>query len=183
MRHIVLSTALLDVLEPDELQAVLAHELHHWRRGDSVSLRIVWAAGLPISLLYNLGCVLSGRNKPDANVTVQIPSAYRDIAGLFGWFLLWPTWVVMKLIIGPLTASHGRQCEYEADAAAADVGLSQPLVTALRQITQFEPGRSGWEQVLMASHPATELRIEALQAKRPDDDDFQEGPLGRVLAS
>ena len=29
---------------------------------------------------------------------------------------------------------------------------------------------------------ATELRIEALQPPRPDDADFQEGPLGELLA-
>src|SRR5581483_5943900 len=63
MRHIVISTGLLQTLEPAELEAVIAHEMHHWRNGDSVALRVVWAAGLPISVLYNIGCLLAGKSK------------------------------------------------------------------------------------------------------------------------
>jgi Zn-dependent protease with chaperone function len=180
MRHVVITTGLLQALEEDELAAVLAHEMHHWRRGDSVSLRIVWAAALPVAVLYNLGRVMAGRRQQDTP-TVQIPNAYRGLMAIVGWAILWPTWVLMKVVIGPATAARGRRYEYEADAAAAQIGLAQPLIEALRQISIFEPARSGWEEVIMASHPPTELRIEALQQPRPDDADFQEGPLGRLL--
>jgi Zn-dependent protease with chaperone function len=60
MRTIVLTTGLFQMLDDDELTAVLAHELHHWRNGDAVGLRIVWAASLPIALLLDLGSWVAG---------------------------------------------------------------------------------------------------------------------------
>ncbi len=41
----------------------------------------------------------------------------------------------------------------------------------------FEGGRSGWEQAMRATHPPTELRLEALQPPRPDDFEYQEEDL------
>jgi Zn-dependent protease with chaperone function len=180
MRHIVISTGLLQTLEPDQLEAVIAHEMHHWRSGDCMGQRIVWAASLPIALMYNLGCVLSGRNKPAESNPPSGSGPARAMATFIGWVLFWPSAVLMRCLIAPAAASRSRACEYEADAAAASIGLAPSLIAALRQIALFEPGRSGWEQVMTASHPPTELRIEALQAPRSDDRDFEEGPLGHL---
>jgi len=180
MRHIVISTGLLQTLEPAELEAVIAHEMHHWRNGDSVALRVVWAAGLPISVLYNIGCLLAGKSKAQT-LRVSRNEGVHMVLTFIGWAILWPTWVLMNLVIGPAVGARARQHEYDADAAAAQLGLSEAMVSALRQVAMFEAGRTGWEQVMMASHPPTALRIEALQQPRPDDADFQEGPLGHVL--
>lgn len=177
MRHIVLSTALIDSLEPGQLRAVIAHEMHHWRHGDAVALRIVWAVAWPVALLYNLGCWLSGRGR-GGNDSSRAP---RTLVQIIGWVFLWPTWLITRYLIGPAVAVRGRQQEYEADAVTKSMGLSESLIGALRTIALFEPARSGWEAVMMASHPPTQLRIEALQQPRSDDGDYQEGDLGRVL--
>jgi len=65
------------------------------------------------------------------------------------------------------------------------------MISALRKMGAFEGGRTGWEQAMTATHPPTELRIEALQAPKPDDAEYQEdelrGPgadeVGRILRS
>jgi hypothetical protein len=41
----------------------------------------------------------------------------------------------------------------------------------------FESGRTGWEAAMAATHPPTELRLEALQAPRPDDWEYHEDEL------
>jgi Zn-dependent protease with chaperone function len=179
MRHIVLTTALIQDLDDMELRAVLAHELHHWRKGDGVAQRLVWAAGLPVALMLNAGYLLSGW-RPDDPTSRRTP---RNFIQLVGWLLLWPAWVISKLVIAPAAAHANRQHEYDADAAAKDIGLAAALSAALRKLATFEPARTGWEDCVMASHPPTALRIEALQPSRPDDAEFDEGPLGQVFSS
>ncbi len=51
----MLSKGLLDLLEDDELRAVLTHELYHWAVGDGAALRLVWACAWPIAITYDSG--------------------------------------------------------------------------------------------------------------------------------
>lgn len=175
MRTIVLTTGLLQTLDDGELEAILIHELNHWRNGDAVGLHCVWAAAWPVVLLYNLGVAISG-NSPRNQVGVQIKvsSAFRWI---IAWLVAWPAGVMTKVIIVPLTAASQRRYEYEADAAAYKLGLGPQLTSALRKMSAFESGRTGWEAAMAATHPPTELRIEALQSPRPDDWEYQEDEL------
>jgi len=183
MRTIVLTTGLLQMLDDDELIAVLAHELHHWRSGDAVGLRVVWAAALPIALLLDLGTWIAG----GSGATLQRREAatsqerIRRRAGAFaviGWAIAWAPWVITRLVVAPLSAATQRRYEYEADAAAAAIGLSAALSSGLRKMGAFEGGRSGWERAMVATHPPTELRLEALEQPRSDDAVYQERDLG-----
>ena len=178
MRTIVLTTGLLQSLDDGELRAILAHELHHWRTGDSVGLRMVWSCAWPIALSYNIGLFLAGTGPRQTRRPGQILI-------LIGWTIAWPAWVILKFAIVPLTASTQRRYEYEADAAAGKLGYGAQISTALRKMSAFESGRTGWEQAMAATHPPTELRIEALQPPKPDDAMYQEaelrGPSGAEL--
>lgn len=191
MRTIVLTTGLLQAISDDtQLEAVLAHELHHWRSGDAVGLRVVWVAALPVALVYDIGMWLTGSRPtvpPPETIGISLPGG---LIAVIGWIVAWPAWVLTKLVIAPALASSQRKYEYEADAAAAAVGLGEPLAEALRIMGAFEAGRSGWERAVTATHPPTELRIEALRPAQPDDDEYQEdelrgptrGELRRLLA-
>lgn len=176
MRTVVVTTGLLSTLNDGELRAVLVHELQHWHSGDSVGLRFVWAASWPAVLLYNFGVYLSGHwptssgQKPPRGIAATLMAA-------FGWFIAWPSLVLIKFVITPLTAASQRRYEYEADAAALKLGLGNELSSALRKMSAFEGGRTGWEQAMTATHPPVELRIEALQPARPDDWEYQEDDL------
>lgn len=179
MRTIILTKGLLLTLDDTELAAVLAHELQHWQSGDAVGGHIVWAAAWPVALLYNLGSALAGTNhggdeQPHASSSRSAP---RTVLALIGWFIAWPAWVITRLILVPLMASTQRGYEYDADAAAARIGMAPALSSALKKMSAFEGGRSGWEQAMSATHPPTELRLEALQAPKPDDWEYQEEDL------
>ena len=175
MRHIVLSTALLETLNDAELAAVLEHEMYHWRYAHSVGQHFVWACAWPIAVLYNLGMRLSGYS---VEVQAGGRSIGRGIVPFLAWCLLWPSWILTRLLIVPAVAARTRRQEYEADAAAAENNRGPALISALKKLSAFECGRTGWEAALSATHPPTALRIERLQPASADDADYQEPELG-----
>jgi len=176
MRTIVLTKGLLQTLTDDELTAILAHELHHWKMGDSVGLHAISAAAWPVALFYSIGMALAGRRPGEGVIPVQ-PVIFRTFLTLVGWFIAWPSWIITKYVIVPMTASSQRRYEYQADAAAARIGLGAALCSALPKITAFECGRTTWEDAVAATHPPVDLRIEALQPHADDDWQYQEEEL------
>jgi Zn-dependent protease with chaperone function len=101
----------------------------------------------------------------------------RTLLGFVGWIIAWPAGVMMNMVLIPVVRASQRQAEYDADAAAAAIGLAPQLISALQKLSAFEGSRTGWEQALSATHPPVELRIEALQPDRPDDWEYQEDDL------
>lgn len=174
MRTVVITSGLLQTLDDAELSAVLAHELQHWRSGDAVGLHVVWAAAWPIAVTYNIGMLIAGQRQ---GMGVGPPGRFRGIMVLIGWVIAWPAWVILRLVIAPTVAVSQRRYEYNADAAAGSLGYASAMISALRKMGAFEGGRTGWEQAMTATHPPTELRIEALQAPKPDDAEYQEEEL------
>jgi Zn-dependent protease with chaperone function len=173
-RHVVVSTGLMQNLDAAELQAVIAHELAHWRRGDAIALRMVWAFSWPIAALYNIGMILSGAQfgKPEtAAEAARSGQINKNFLSFLGWFFLWPSYVLMRYVIGPCTAAGSREMEYEADAAVVRAGLGSGLARALERLEPFEPPRTAWEAVLSSSHPPTQLRLEAIQELDPDSEE------------
>lgn len=174
MRHVVLTTALLDVLSDDELMAVLAHELHHWNRGHAVGLTFVAACAWPVTLLYNFAAFIGGYRLGEG----EGARPGSNFGSIIVWFLFWPAWVLAKLLIGPAVAARSRRHEYEADAASAAIGFGPSLASALCKLSAFEGGRTGWEAVTSSAHPPTALRLDKLQPAQSDDEDYVDAPLG-----
>ncbi len=134
--------------------AVVAHEVSHWARADGVGIRAIWACCWPIVAIYNFACIL-GRN-PNRKFT------------LLGWILFWPAWVSIKFVMFTL-ASAMRISEYEADARTASLGEEYRvgLRTALGEFRDWEAPRTGWEDVLQATHPSIEHRLQQLEYRVP----------------
>ena len=171
-RHVVVSTGLLKDLSAAELQAVIAHELAHWRRGDPIALRMVWAFSWPVAVMYHVGMLLSGARfgTPQTPADVAPQPGNKNMLAAIGWFFLWPTYTLMRYVIGPATAHGARAMEYEADAAVVRAGLGGALVRACQRLEPFEPPRTAWEAVLSASHPPMALRVEAIEKLDPDSE-------------
>ena len=66
--------------------------------------------------------------------------------------------------------SAGPNAEYEADAAVAQLGDEYRLALrrALDELSAWERPRTGWEDVVTASHPPIEERMERLEAAGTD---------------
>ncbi len=139
-------------MPPHAFAAVIAHEISHWARADGVGIRAVWACCWPIVAVYNFACIL-GRN-PNRKFTA------------LGWILFWPAWVSINLVVIPMLTNAMRQAEYEADARTASLGdeYRAGLRTALLEFQDWEAPRTGWEDVLHATHPPIELRQQQLEA-------------------
>jgi Zn-dependent protease with chaperone function len=144
-RHIVITRAFFTAdsqdlaSEPQQLAAILAHELEHWRRGDPIALGFMQACALPVAFMCTLGAM----------------------SGILA-LVLWPFELLAKYFIAPIFGRESRLYEYQADLAAVRAGYGSGLIDALVTLRILEPGRNGWEQVICATHPATELRIEAI---------------------
>jgi Zn-dependent protease with chaperone function len=153
-RHLVVGRSLLDEIGegPDgdsALAAVLCHGLHHWAVGDGVGLRFVRCCGLPLVILYDAGSWLALQGN--------------SLIAVIGWIVLWPAWLLVHLIIHPIVALGSRRQEYAADAAVRATGRGEALHRALSLLGELEPGQSGWDRVIAATHPPLELRLEALE--------------------
>jgi Zn-dependent protease with chaperone function len=164
MRGIVVTRGLLGDYDASEnppkpdldnlaISAILAHELRHWDAGDAVALAMVSACFYPFVLIVN---------------AVSWVRKRAEWAGIILWAFLWPVWIASRFVIAPLMASASRRAEYEADASAASLGddYRLGLRRALDDLSAWERPRTGWEDVLVATHPPIEQRLERLEAPR-----------------
>jgi Zn-dependent protease with chaperone function len=162
MRSIVVTRGLLGDYDATErpprpeldeaaVSAILAHELHHWAEGDAVGLMMITVAFFPFVALLNAVAWVRQR---------------AEWAGVILLAFIWPVWVCSRFVIVPLMAGNMRKAEYEADAAAAKLGddYRLGLRRALDELSAWERPRTGWEDVLSASHPPIEVRMERLEA-------------------
>lgn len=171
IRHVVVNAGLLEQLnyDRDQFGAVLAHELAHWRAGDPIAL--AWSRGvaLPLFLLYELADRLLrlSRSRP-LHFVVRT--------------LFWSVIVTVRYVVAPLQAANWRTAEFRADNAAAAAGYGPGLRAALTYIRHsFDGQRSGWDRTLLASHPATEQRLEQLETVGRRYALREDHPLTRAL--
>jgi len=128
-RRIVLFDTLIAQLTPQELEAVLAHEVGHYKRGH-----------IPKMLALSSAMLLGGL----AVIAWLAKSAWFNPAFGFNAGELAPTFLIFSLVSGlltfwftPLGNIFSRRHEYEADAFARDaMGGPGPIVAALRKLSQ-----------------------------------------------
>ncbi|HEX5542385.1 MAG TPA: M48 family metalloprotease [Micromonospora sp.] len=148
-RHILVTTGLLTD-PPEEIAALLSHELVHWRTGDEITSAFVRGVGLPLVLVHA--------------VPAWLMRTFPHTATKFVVFLLfWPVLLTMRYLVIPLQAMDARQAEYRADAGAVIAGHGDAMQALLERRQRFENGRSGWDEAVCATHPAAELRLERLE--------------------
>lgn len=120
---------LLAILDPEEVEAVLAHELAHLMRpGRMVATTAAMFAAIPGALSIRLGC----STYYDIRFRrLRKPGAVERRNQIFGFWCALPAAVVVRL-------GTSRAAEFEADAGAVELcGGSEQLVSALRKINSF----------------------------------------------
>lgn len=157
-RRIVLFDTLVAQLAAEELEAVLAHEIGHYRRGHVPKMLLLSAA----SMLVGFGAVAWLAGSPWFNVAFGFPPA--ELAPAFLLFGLLSG--VVTFWFSPLTNLLSRKHEYEADAfARAAMGGAGPLVGALRKLAQKNLSNltpHPWYSAFFYSHPTLVEREAAL---------------------
>lgn len=158
-KRIVFFDTLLARLAPDEIEAVLAHELGHFKR-HHIWKRIGLMFALSLGFLALLGQLIdapwfyAGLGAPTQNTAI----------GLILFFLVTP---VFTFLLTPLSSFLSRQHEYEADAYAAANARSDDLVHALVKLYEDNAATltpDPLHSLFYDSHPPAALRIARLQA-------------------
>ncbi len=166
------TTGLLRRLSPEEVEAVMAHELAHIRNYDTLIMTITATFAGAISMLANFA-LLFGRGRNNNNVIAMIA----------------------MMILAPMAAALvqmaiSRSREYEADRHGAEIcGNPLWLASALQRIQGFaaridndaaernpatahmfiiNPLHAHARDKLFSTHPATENRVAALEKMAQD---------------
>jgi STE24 endopeptidase len=157
-RRIVLFDTLIAQLTPEELEAVLAHEIGHYRRGHIPKMIALSAA----MMLGGFAVVAWLARSPWFNTAFRFPPG--EIAPSFLLFAFLSG--IVTFWFAPLGNLLSRKYEYEADAFARNaMGGPAAMIGALRKLAQknltnLTPHR--WFSGFYYSHPTLVEREAAL---------------------
>ena len=158
-RRIVLFDTLLKQLQPDQIVAVLAHELGHFHYRH-VWQRMVWMFGFSLAGLWLASRLLDSTwFYAGLHVTFFSPGI-----GLLLFFLVLP---VFSLPLQWWLAAGSRRNEFEADRYAAGQTSAELLVAALVSLYRDNAATltsDAWYSSLYDSHPNAQQRIARLQS-------------------
>ncbi len=158
-KRIVFFDTLLESLSPSEIEAVLAHELGHFRR-NHIKKRIVLMMTMSLGGLALLGWLIQQPWFYSA-LGVTTPSVHAALA-LF--LMVLP---VFTFFLQPLMAMSMRKHEFEADDFAAEHAAASDLIHAL--VTLYEENASTLTpdhlySAFHDSHPPAPVRIRHLSS-------------------
>jgi heat shock protein HtpX len=167
---VAVSTGLLQTMNKEEVEAVLAHEVAHVANGDMVTLTLI--QGVVNTFVVFFARIVG---------SIVDKAIFRTERGTGpGYFI---TVMVCEIVFGVLAsiivAYFSRRREFRADSGAATfLGNPQPMINALRRLGGVEPGelpkamngfgiadKAGF-MALFSTHPPLEERIAALQGSR-----------------
>ncbi|OYW54241.1 MAG: zinc metalloprotease HtpX [Hyphomicrobium sp. 32-62-53] len=164
---VAVSTGLLQSMNHEEVEAVLAHEVAHVANGDMVTMTLIQGVlnTFVVFLSRLVGYIVDKQLNKDGN------------GQGIGYFV---TSLVCQILFGILAsiivAWFSRQREFRADAGAAGyMGESNSMISALATLGRVDPGelpktiqasgisdRPGF-MTLFSTHPPIEARIAALR--------------------
>lgn len=165
---VAVSTGLLQSMNRDEIEAVLAHEVAHVANGDMVTLTLI--QGVVNTFVVFLSRVVG------YFVDRVILKNDRDVG--MGYYI---TSIVCEIVFGiaasAVVAWFSRQREFRADAGAAHyMGTPSAMISALGRLGQLQAGElpknmaasgiaGGGLMAIFSSHPPLEARIARLQQR------------------
>lgn len=157
-KRVVFFDTLLERLDGDEIEAVLAHELGHFKRRHVIK-RIVMMFAISYAGLALLGW-LKQAEWFYTGLGVTTPS---DHMALLLFLLASP---VLTFILRPLMAAYARSNEFEADEYAAQHSSARHLVDALVKLYRDNASTLTPDPLHSAffdSHPPASIRVAHLE--------------------
>jgi heat shock protein HtpX len=170
------TSGLLEIMDDQELEGVMAHEMGHVKNYDIRVTTIVFGLVSAVAILADLALRIgywAGRGSDNRNGGNQLGLIFLVI-GLAG--------SLIAFLIGPLiTAAVSRQREYLADASAAEsTRYPDGLARALEKLGQYgrpmrranasmahmyiaDPVKPGLVERLFSSHPPIPKRVDRLR--------------------
>ena len=169
------TTGLLAIMDDQELDGVMAHEMGHVKNYDirvsTIVFGLVSAIGVLADFAIRMAFFSGGRrDSRDNNL-----GAILILIGIVGW--------IVAALIGPIvTAAVSRQREYLADATGAEITrYPDGLASALKKLGEYgrpmrrasssmahmyisDPVKPGLVERVFSTHPPIPKRIERLRA-------------------
>lgn len=185
--HLAVTQGLLDVLNRDELQAVVAHEMGHVKNEDTKLMTLIAGLGGAILLIRDMmlrTTFHSGGRRGGSRREGKGGNALAAVV-LVVWVV---SWILAPIIIRLMAMAVSRSREYYADAMAAQFTRNPAaLAAALSKIeghhaptTSISTGvahlcivdpigrlanqKQGWFADLFATHPPMAIRVARLKA-------------------
>ena len=159
-KRIVLFDTLVSRLEPPEVEAVLAHELGHYRL-HHIAKAMALSAAVSFAVLWVLGQLID-QAWFYQGLGVHTPS---NAAALVLFLMVLPEFL---FFVQPLTSRYSRKREFEADAYATSHASAAELVRALVKLYQDNAATLTPDPLHSAfydSHPPAAMRIARLEPK------------------
>ena len=161
-KRIVFFDTLLERLMPSEIEAVLAHELGHFKH-HHVLKRIVFTFAMSLCFLWLLAQLMqAGWFYQGLGVTMTATTLDTALALLL-FFLVLP---VFSFLFAPLLSAYSRKHEFEADGYAAQHTDFRDLASALVKMYQDNAATLTPDPLYSTfydSHPPAPVRIARLQ--------------------
>jgi STE24 endopeptidase len=167
-KRIVFFDTLLSHLSAPEIEAVLAHELGHFKRRHVIK-RIAWTFSMSLLLLWVLGYLMQqdwfyqGLGVSTSSEIWAAASSPPTAMALLLFFMVMPTFT---FLFQPLSSLYSRKHEFEADEYAAEKASASDLTQALVKLYQDNAATLTPDPLHSAfydSHPPAAVRIARLQ--------------------
>ena len=160
-KRIVFFDTLLSRLAPNEIEAVLAHELGHFKLNHVIQ-RIVVMFVISLGLLAVLGYLKNQVWFYQGLGVEPMMAASNDAMALILFMFALP---VFTFLFSPVLSITSRKNEFEADAFAAKHSNSQDLISALVKLYEDNASTLTPDPLHSAfydSHPPASVRVEKL---------------------
>ena len=165
-KRIVFFDTLLERLSGNEVEAVLAHELGHFKRRH-VLKRIVATFAMSLGFLWLLGQLMQTTWFYEGlGVNTPYSTESGTALALLLFFMILP---LFSFALQPLLSAYSRKHEFEADAYAATQTAATDMVSALVKLYQDNAATLTPDPLYSSfydSHPPAATRIAHLQALR-----------------
>ena len=159
-KRIVFYDTLVDSLEDEELEAVLAHELGHFKRKHTMKMLI--ASSIMTLLSFAILGWLINQDWFFSGLGVDTHS---NAAALLLFMLVSP---VFTIFMQPISAFFQRKFEFEADTFAAENAKASKLISGLVKLYEENANTLTPDPLYSAfhySHPPAAIRIAHLESK------------------
>ena len=163
-KRIVFFDTLLERLNGEEIEAVLAHELGHFKR-HHVQKRITATFAMSLGFLWLLGQLMQTAWFYQG-LGVSTPST---AIALLLFFMILP---LFSFILQPMMSAYSRKHEFEADAYAAGQTNATNLINALVKLYQDNAATLTPDPLYSSfydTHPPAATRIAHLQHIQPSE--------------
>lgn len=157
-KRIVLFDTLINDLDTQEIVAVLAHEIGHYKKKHTLQ-------GMFTSICYT-GIILFLLSLFLDNQDIAIALGGKEASFHLGMIAFSVLFTPVSLIIGIFSSMLSRKNEYQADAYAAGFGLSEPLVSGLKKMHVKSLSNLNPDPLYVFfyySHPTLLQRVQALE--------------------